>query len=236
MPHTLHIKPRNPDRIHLLQITDTHIAREPGPTDFEGMDTYATLATVLETAEAQPEIPDCMVLTGDLVDIPSPEAYGRLLELLRDRPYLVVCLPGNHDDPAMMVKLLNAGALSTHRVIDFGGWRVLMLNDWEEGSAGGRFSASELAFLRQELSAAGHTPVLICLHHPPVTIGSPWMDAMGLSNGEQLFAITDKHINVRGMIWGHIHQEFYVERHGIPLWGTPSTCVQFLPGARQYTV
>ena len=94
MAHTLHVQPRDAACIHLVQITDTHIARDPGPTDFEGVDTAATLAAVLEAVEAQPELPDCMVLTGDLVDIPSSEAYGRLLELLRDRRYPVVCLPG----------------------------------------------------------------------------------------------------------------------------------------------
>jgi Icc protein len=236
MRHTLRIQPRDAGRIHLIQITDTHIARDPGPTDFEGVDTAATLAAVLEAVEALPNLPDCMVLTGDLVDIPSPEAYGRLRALLRERRYPVVCLPGNHDDPAMMAGLLNAGALRTSRVIDLGAWRVLMLNDWLEGSDGGRFAPQELDFLRRELIAAGPTPVLICLHHQPVPIGSPWMDAMGLDNPTELFATTDSFNIVRGMVWGHIHQEFSAERRGIPLWATPSTCVQFLPGVGQYTV
>ncbi|OGT82559.1 MAG: hypothetical protein A3H91_03695 [Gammaproteobacteria bacterium RIFCSPLOWO2_02_FULL_61_13] len=236
MSHTLRVTPRKSACIRLVQITDTHIARDPGPTDFEGVDTAATLAVVLAAVDALPELPDCMVLTGDLVDIPSPEAYGRLRALLRDRRYPVVCLPGNHDDPDMMRAHLNAGALSTHRAIDFGGWRVLMLNDWEAGSDGGRFPRAELDFLRRELTAAGEIPVLICLHHQPVPIGSPWMDAMGLDHADELFAVTDSFNIVRGMTWGHIHQEFSAERRGIPLWGTPSTCVQFLPGAGEYKV
>jgi Icc protein len=236
MSHTLPVSPRDADRIRLIQITDTHIARDPGPTDFEGVDTAATLAAVLEKVDALPDVPDCMVLTGDLVDIPSPEAYGRLRALLHERRYPVVCLPGNHDDPAMMDGLLNAGALSTSRVIAFGTWRVLMLNEWVAGSDGGLFSQRELDFLRRELAAAGRAPVLICLHHQPVPIGSPWMDGMGLDNAAELFAVTDSFNIVRGMVWGHIHQEFSAERRGIPLWGTPSTCVQFQPGAGEYLV
>lgn len=236
MAHTLHVQPRDATCIRLVQITDSHIAREPGPTELEGVDTAATLAAVLDLVEAQPALPDCMVLTGDLVDTPSPEAYGRLLALLRDRSYPVVCLPGNHDDPAMMKRLLNSGAVSTSRVIYLGGWRVLMLNQWLAGSDGGRFAPEELDFLRRALSAAGQLPVLICLHHQPVPVGSPWMDAMGLENAGDFLAVTDTYNNVRGMVWGHIHQEFGAERHGIPLLGTPSTCVQFLPGAGEYTV
>lgn len=236
MADTLNVAPRDPSRIRLVQITDTHIARNPGPTDFEGVDTAATLAAVLDAVEAAAPLPDCVVLTGDLVDIPSPEAYGRLLALLRTRRYPVVCLPGNHDDPALMGRLLNTGAVCTSRVILLGGWRVLMLNDWVEGSAGGSFRPEELAFLRAELTAAGDAPVLICLHHPPVPIGSPWMDAMGLANAGDLFHVTDSFNNVRAMVCGHIHQEFGAERNGMPLLGTPSTCVQFLPGVSRYTV
>lgn len=237
MAGTLNIAPRDPSRIRLVQITDTHIARDPGPTDFEGVDTAATLATVLDAVESgSPVLPDCMLLTGDLVDIPSPEAYRRVLGPLRQRRYPVVCLPGNHDDPALMERLLNTGSVSTSRIVDLGSWRVFMLNDWVEGSPGGRFGPGELAFLQAGLEAAGPIPVLICLHHQPVPIGSPWMDAMGLDNVADLFDVTDAYNNVRGMICGHIHQEFGAERNGIPLLGTPSTCVQFQPGVSRYTV
>ncbi|MBI1733216.1 MAG: phosphodiesterase [Gammaproteobacteria bacterium] len=236
MTHALRVHPRDPARIRLVQITDTHIACDPGPTVFEGVDTAATLAAVLDAVDAQPERPDCVVLTGDLVDIPIPEAYARLLALLRDRNCPVVCLAGNHDDPVMMARLMNAGAVSTSRIMDFGSWRVLMLNDWLAGSDRGRFSPEELAFAGSELSAAGETPVLICLHHQPVPVGSPWMDAMGLDNGPELLNVTDAYNNVRGMVWGHIHQEFSMERNGIPLLGTPSTCVQFAPGSGEYAV
>lgn len=236
MSHTLNVAPRDPARIRIVQITDTHVARDPGPTDFEGVDTAATLAAVLDAVEKLPHAPDCVLLTGDLVDIPSPEAYGRLLVLLRSRRWPVACLAGNHDDPDMMARLLNAGRLSTARVVDIGAWRVILLNDWIAGSPAGRLAAAELAFLEAELIAAGERPVLLCLHHPPVPIGSPWMDAMGLENSAELFEVTDSFNNVRAMICGHIHQEFGAEREGIPLLGTPATCVQFLPGASRYTV
>lgn len=236
MSHTLNVTPRDPLNIRIVQITDTHVARDPGPTDFEGVDTAATLARVMDAVDALPQAPDCVTLTGDLVDIPSPEAYGRLLALLRERRYPVVCLPGNHDDPALMARLLNTGAVSTARVVDLGTWRVILLNDWIDGSPAGRLDAAELGFLQAELVAAGDRPVLLCLHHPPLSIGSPWMDAMGLENAADLFDVTDSFNNVRAMICGHIHQEFGAEREGIPVLGTPATCVQFLPGATRYAV
>jgi Icc protein len=51
-----------------------------------------------------------------------------------------------------------------------------------------------------------------------------------------LFAVTDRHSCVRAMAWGHVHQAFEGRRHGVRLFGTPSTCAQFLPGAEQFAL
>jgi len=75
---------------------------------------------------------------------------------------------------------------------------------------------------------------LVCLHHPPVPIGSSWMDGMMLENPEELFPILDSWENVRAVIWGHIHQEFRARRQGVILYGSPSTCIQFRPGSDSY--
>ena len=62
------------------------------------------------------------------------------------------------------------------------------------------------------------------------------MDAMSLVNSEDFFRVLDRHPQVRAVIWGHIHQEFYTKRAGVNLIGTPSTCVQFKPGAQHFEI
>jgi len=62
------------------------------------------------------------------------------------------------------------------------------------------------------------------------------MDAMALENPGRLFTILDRSDRVRAVIWGHIHQVFESERRGVLLLGSPSTCVQFKPGADDYLV
>ncbi|HKK16822.1 MAG TPA: phosphodiesterase, partial [Gammaproteobacteria bacterium] len=89
-------------------------------------------------------------------------------------------------------------------------------------------------FLDNTLSASGNKHALIVLHHPPVSIGSPWMDKMGLKNPADLFSVLERHEQVRAVIWGHIHQEFSGSHGDIRLLATPSTCVQFKPGAGEY--
>ncbi len=47
--------------------------------------------------------PDCIVITGDLVDTGHPDEYGALLTILRRCPIPVHLAAGNHDDPAALV-------------------------------------------------------------------------------------------------------------------------------------
>jgi Icc protein len=67
-------------------------------------------------------------------------------------------------------------------------------------------------------------------------VGSPWLDEIRLNNAEDLFAILDHQPQVRGLVFGHIHQAFSAERKGVALLGAPSTCIQFLPGSQDFAL
>ncbi|MCS3902748.1 Icc protein [Methylohalomonas lacus] len=217
--------------LSLIQITDTHIQAEPGAT-FDGIDCAASLAAVLDHINAH-EQPDRILLTGDLVHDPDSTSYRRLNDLLQAVERPVHAIPGNHDDPALMREQLDA-PVRHERLIEQGGWRVLLLNSWLEGEHAGQLPAAELDWLAEQLEQQPDTPSLVALHHPPVSIGSPWMDAMGLRNADDLLTVIDRQPQVAGVIWGHIHQQFESERHGVRLLGCPSTCVQFRPGSDEY--
>ena len=60
------------------------------------------------------------------------------------------------------------------------------------------------------------------------------MDTMQIENAEDLFAVLQHHPNVRGIVCGHVHQVIEAEYRGIPIFGTPSTCFQFMPGQAQF--
>ncbi len=73
----LKIQTADPDRIHLVQITDTHIMADPEER-FDGVDTAATLSAVLDRIEGLETKPDAILATGDLVHEPESRAYERL--------------------------------------------------------------------------------------------------------------------------------------------------------------
>lgn len=227
------IQPAAADGVNLVQISDTHLLGDPGAR-FDGVDTAVTLAGVVDAVGRLQPRPDAILLTGDLAHEAEAEAYARLTELLAPLPAPVFCIPGNHDDPEMMRRCLTGGPYLDKSLVA-GSWRILLLDTWKPGSHAGRLAPGELRFLEQQLQVSPQPHTLIALHHPPVSVASPWMDAMGLENAGEFLALLDRQDTVRAVIWGHIHQDYEECRNGVRLLGVPSTCIQFLPGADRYT-
>ena len=227
------IKPRHEEYAELLQITDTHIFADEKER-FDDVDTNASLNDVLNLARDNDWPVDALLATGDLVHDARAIAYERLLEVFTLIEEPVFCLPGNHDSPTLMDKLLNNKNVHTSKSIEIGQWLVVMLDSFLLNTHAGQFQQQELDLLDKLLEENQDKHVLVCLHHPPVEIGSEWMDSMRLNNSEEFFAVLDKYNHVKAVIWGHIHQEFNSERNGVRLMATPSTCVQFMPGSGEY--
>lgn len=217
----------------IIQITDPHIFASPEER-LDGVNTTNTLAQVLSLMRQRCWPPAAIVLTGDLVEKISHAAYQNLRAQLLELDVSVYCLPGNHDDPELMGQVLPGNNIYLVDHALFGEWILIFLSTYVPGNHGGHLDETELARLERLLGHPQAKHALICLHHPVVPIGSPWLDTMRLDNPEELFAVLDRHPKVRAVIWGHIHQEFSLHRKGVALLGTPSTCVQFLPGSDRF--
>lgn len=217
--------------LKLLQLSDCHLLAYPGQT-LMGVDTEGSFREVLsylQTTATWP--PDLILLTGDLVQEPKPAAYQRLLHNLTPLEVPWVALPGNHDDPKVMAEVLCRNGQHCAKRILTKTWQIVCLNSHLPGSAGGKLPASELEFLTLSLKQAPDSPTLIAVHHPPLSIHSAWMDTMGLANGQELLALIARFPQVKGVIFGHVHQAFAGYWQKVPLWSTPSTCFQFRPQA-----
>jgi Icc protein len=233
MNNHFQIKPQHQDYAELIQITDTHIFAD-AKDRFDDVDTSASLNEVLNLAKANDWPVDALLATGDLVHDPRTMAYERLLEVFTTIEKPVFCLPGNHDSPILMHKLLNNQNVHTSKSIEIGQWLIVMLDSFLIDTHAGEFKQEELDLLDGILSKHQDKHVLVCLHHPPVEIGSEWMDSMRLENSGEFFEVLDKYVHIKAVIWGHVHQEFSSERNGVRLMASPSTCVQFMPGSGEY--
>ena len=216
-----------PGTIKVLQLTDTHIYANPVGT-LLGINTLDSFKRVIQHFREHHWPLDLLLATGDLVHDASPDGYSLMGEMFAGFDVPVFCLPGNHDVPPVMHKHLARDQVCTDVVRDHGAWRFIMLDSVIPGEEGGRLEQAQLDQLQQALESNDrHT--LVCMHHQPVNVGSAWIDTMAIENPEPLFEIIDRHPQVRGILWGHVHQTFEARRGQVRLMASPSTCVQFAP-------
>ena len=223
-----------PGTLHLVQVTDTHLYADPDRR-LLGLNTLECLREVLAQIQHEQPGADLVLATGDLVHDASPAGYRRAAEELRSLGIPVFSLPGNHDLSTAMCPYLESHGVSCAGELRLAGWQILMLDSVIPGEEGGRLAPSELQRLATALQD-GDEHVLVCLHHQPVKVGSAWIDTMALENGDEFFAILDTCPRVRGVLWGHIHQEYDQWRGDVRLLASPSTCVQFAPDANDFQV
>jgi Icc protein len=220
--------------IRAVQLTDTHLCRRAGGT-LLAMDTDHSLQAVIDRVLRERERIDLVLGTGDLADGGAREAYERLLgyfSRVTDRHYW---LPGNHDDRTAMKSVLDRPERLS-RELRIGGWQVLMLDSQVPGEVGGELGPEELHALEVSLTAAGEAGLftLVCLHHQPVKVGCEWLDEQMVADADQFFDVLGRHPGVRGVLWGHVHQEIDRDYQGMRLMASPSTCVQFAPGSANF--
>jgi len=216
--------------VRLLQVTDPHLYGDESRSIY-GVNTAVSFRRVLEQALSDPaRRPHAILATGDIADDHSAAAYDNFRRALLPYDLPVYCIPGNHDAPALMQHWLNDDQFQTCGSAMLADWGVILLDTHVAGSAAGRLDEAELARLEDEMKRFAGRPTLVCLHHPPVPVGSAWIDGLGLTNATAIWQIVDRFKNVKAMLAGHVHQAFDQPRGLVRVLTSPSTCAQFTPG------
>lgn len=222
------------DSLRILHLTDPHLHGDRNAR-MRGVNTDALFAATLTQALADGRRPDVILATGDLVQDETRAGYERFRSLTAAANVPVHVIPGNHDAPDLMRELLDTAPFQYGGTARYGAWQLVMLNTFAPNDDAGVLAPAELEFLDHTL-AHSDRHCLIALHHQPVPMGSRWLDGVGLRNADEFLAVCDRHANVRGIVWGHVHQASDRQRHQVRLLSTPSTCAQFKPGAETFVL
>jgi len=220
--------------VRLIQFSDMHLFGDPDER-LRGIATLPALQAVLADARRRCRRSDAVLLTGDLVQ-DDPGGYRWIRQIFGASDVPVLCLPGNHDLPEHMRAALSSAPFRIEGHSEFGRWLVVMLNTWVANDAGGRLGTEQLERLRIVLDEHRNHHVLLCLHHHPISMHSDWLDQVGLSDADAFMGIVRSHPNVRGVLWGHVHQALDSFVGGVRFMATPATCAQFLPGSREFAI
>ena len=119
---------------------------------------------------------------------------------------------------------------------EVGDWLLVGIDSCIEGQAGGAVSREELDRLSDIVTHSAAKHVIVFLHHPPVPMGSAWLDSVGMENGDELLERVRTLRCVRALAFGHVHQAYDDEYEGIRILATPSTCRQFKPDCDEFAV
>jgi Icc protein len=201
-----------------------------------GTVTYSSLCDVLDHYRNQEWRGDLVLATGDLIQDDSAAAYAHFRDLTGSLGLPVYCLPGNHDIRSMMREALAARPFHYCAEIEACNWLVCPVDSCSTGHAGGRVPDDELSRLDASIDAAGAEHVMVAVHHPPVALGSRWLDSVGMQNGSEFLERIGRSGRVRLVVFGHAHQAFEAEHARIRIVGTPSTCRQFTPRSPGFAV
>lgn len=211
----------------LIQISDLHFV--PPGIRLLGLDPRARLEAAIADINAHHGDAELCILSGDLVDVATPEAYGALRETLAGLSVPYRAMIGNHDDRAVFRQAFPETPTDKNgfvqSVVSTPAGDLVLLDTHEPGTAGGAYCARRQAWLRARLAEAAGRPVYLFMHHPPFHIGIPSLDRIALDDPPAFAAALDG-AAVAHIFFGHAHRPLAGGWRGIPFSGVRATVHQ----------
>jgi Icc protein len=217
-----------------VHISDTHIHADPAYTgEFVTFTSRPAVAALVEQINTLPFHVDFVLHTGDIMTDPErAEDYWVARDLLSPITVPMYFLPGNHDRPdAMQRVLLQTDHLAVTTKMDYqfdvNGVQIVCLDTHQPDSAAGHLSEAQLAWLDAICAALDDRPMVVALHHHALPLLSPWLDSIALANGEDLHRVlVQARGRLRGVFYGHIHENIATTRDGITYYSVLSSWFQ----------
>lgn len=164
---------------------------------------------------------DFVLHTGDVMTDPDSAAEyelpGKVFGGLNAPVYY---LRGNHDNGDGLRGLMPSvsfhnGALDY--VIEQNGVRLICLDTATNGvDHGGFLTDEQLGWLETQLMAEPEKPLMVAMHHLPISLGNEMIDFFGMSNGQAVHDVLRKAVpRLRAVFFGHIHQVVDIVQDGV---------------------
>ncbi len=222
----------------IVQITDIHFVADGGPLLLEH-DTRSAFLRVRDYLGQHYSDCDRLIVTGDLVHDEGEEAYQELFDALTPWHDRLRVIPGNHDARVPMQKVFSGMIRNDQDSVSFldelEGWTLIGLDTLIEGAVEGDLAGNQWAWLREAVMQAPG-PVALFMHHPPVFVGSQWLDQLSLVSLGVFSNLVEDFPQIKFVVCGHVHQEFYTQIFHADVFTTPSTCVQFKPNSDEFAI
>ncbi|MBN1679588.1 MAG: metallophosphoesterase [Anaerolineae bacterium] len=216
-----------------IHITDSHIGPTRDTTK-HSTNVYNALERAVKTINAFPIQPDFVLHSGDVSDDGSAESIELAAGILARLNAPVYYVNGNHDDRALLRKVLGATGGDPGTPLDYtfevNGERFLVLDAHtpDVPQPQGKLSNAQLEWIRREAQPDG-PPLTVLMHFVPFPMALPWLDEnMILVNGDALHtALLPARDRLRAVFFGHLHRSSQIVRDGITYVCAPSCAFQY---------
>jgi 3',5'-cyclic AMP phosphodiesterase CpdA len=203
----------------IAQISDFHLKPE-GMLAYDVADTATSLKRAVEHINQLNQIPDIVLVTGDLVDDGTPDSYALLTDLLSvlKPPFFIV--PGNHDYKENLQMAFPEHDYLDNSIDEDGvnyicfslenfPVRLIGLDTVTPGEHGGGFGRERLLWLKKTLEAKIEVPTIIFMHHPPFASALVHMDNEEFHGWKEFKSLISEHPQVERILCGHLHRPIF---------------------------
>ena len=208
---------------HIAQFSDCHLFSDIDGLHY-GANVYQNLCLILNDIANNPNI-NIAIFTGDLTQDHSEASYQLFVKAIEQSKLTIPLyfLAGNHDDITLMERVLTASdsvksdvldeqyltvKCSNEKLITTDYWAIALLNS-KSGTPAGIVDEPSLKQISELSTLAKHT--LLCMHHHPIDVGFG-IDKHGLMNKAELWQAVDNNPYVKGVVCGHVHNAFHLEK------------------------
>ena len=202
-----------------IQISDSHIDDEK---NVWGTNSQNNLNSIVKSISIRKY--NALIISGDLTHNGTASSYSIFKKIIKPISYDLSILPGNHDNKLNLSSAFSGNYLKKLVIAD---WEIISIDSVQDHKTSGFIKKNELELLTTNILSSTKKFIVLCLHHPPISMESNWDDKKSLENSDNFFNTIDKFSKIKAVIWGHAHQGSEFIRKDVKLFSCPSTTLQF---------
>ena len=211
----------------ILLMTDIHITNHE--INIIGLNPALRFRHCLEHASSYHADASHLFILGDLTHNGSYDEYKILERLLKNQPFPVTLMLGNHDNrSAFSAVFSNRAEPFQHGSQNFGKTKIIhldTLDDSVKNRGSGLMCMQRMHWFEYNLGL-GDGPILVLSHHHMLNSGFDGLDKIRLLNGNKIAGIIAASGRCKMVINGHIHRTIFSSYKGVPHATLKSTCHQ----------